>query len=68
MGLREYINNVRLNEFVGRLRADAVLKGQKSILEHAYDLGFGSVQSFYRAFKKRYGISPEQYRKEFFAD
>jgi len=68
MGLREYINNVRLNEFVGRLRADAVLKGQKSIIEHSYDLGFGSVQSFYRAFKKRYGISPEQYRKEFFAD
>lgn len=68
MELREYINNVRLNEFVGRLRESKTSKKEKGIIEYSYDVGFGSVQSLYREFKKRYGISPERYRKELLVD
>jgi hypothetical protein len=33
-------------------------------LEQIYNLvGFGDYSSFYRAFKREYGISPSQYRK-----
>ncbi len=34
-----------------------------SISEIAFDCGFGSISSFYAAFEKRFGGSPQQFRK-----
>jgi len=36
--------------------------GQMSITEAYQTFGFGDYSSFYRAFKKEYGISPKDFR------
>jgi AraC family transcriptional regulator, melibiose operon regulatory protein len=34
-----------------------------SISQTAFDCGFGSISSFYAAFEKRFGVSPQHFRK-----
>ena len=34
-----------------------------SISQTAFECGFGSISSFYAAFEKRFGVSPQQFRK-----
>ncbi|WP_321387953.1 AraC family transcriptional regulator [uncultured Enterococcus sp.] len=56
----EYLKSVRLNKAYSLLR-DTDL----TILSISNECGFGSVKSFYLAFKEHYGISPKQYRQQF---
>ncbi len=57
--VREYIKLRRL------ARACAALRDKDSrILDVALDYGFGSHETFTRAFKSAYGIPPERYRKD----
>lgn len=56
--VREYIKLRRL------ARASEVLTDKNSrILDIALDYGFGSHETFTRAFKEAYGMTPEQYRE-----
>jgi len=55
----DFINHYRIEEFKTQvLRAD---KRHFSILGLAYECGFNSKASFYRAFGKFEGLSPTQY-------
>lgn len=54
---REYLTQVRLDHARGLL-----LRGQKAILEIAFDSGFQSVSQFHRAFRKAFGSSPAAWR------
>lgn len=57
--VREYI---RLRRLAG---AGRMLQGSKGrILDIALACGFGSHETFTRAFKEAYGITPEQYREK----
>lgn len=59
MTYKEYVNHVRLNRAINDL-----LNTTLSITTVALDNGFGSVKSFTRIFKKNYGITPGEYRKQ----
>ena len=62
LSIHQYITKKRL-----ALCREAIL-GQMSITEAYQTFGFGDYSSFYRAFKKEYGISPKDFRdmqKEF---
>jgi AraC-like DNA-binding protein len=54
----EYHRNIRL-----RYAATMLLDTNKSIFEIAIDTGYSNSGNFCNAFKKRYGVSPGQYRK-----
>lgn len=56
MSIHQYITKKRL-----RLCQDAI-RGAIPITEAYQTFGFGDYSSFYRAFKKEYGISPKDYR------
>ena len=56
MSIHQYITKKRLN-----LCKEAI-SGKMSISESYHLFGFGDYSSFYRAFKKEYGISPKDYR------
>ena len=56
MSIHQYITKKRL-----ALCREAIL-GKASITEVYQAFGFGDYSSFYRAFKKEYGISPKDYR------
>ena len=53
-----YINYIRL-----RNAAVALRHTDKSVLDIALDAGYDSHEGFTRAFAKRYGVSPSDYRK-----
>ncbi|MDE7300220.1 MAG: AraC family transcriptional regulator [Lachnospiraceae bacterium] len=55
----EYIRRRRLTESVAALQEDS-----KTVLEIALDFGFGHEQSFTRAFRAEFGITPGKYRAE----
>jgi AraC family transcriptional regulator len=57
-------------QFIQRLRLDRgaalLLTGNDSVLDVALACGFQSHESFARAFRKRFGIRPSEYRKRGF--
>jgi AraC family transcriptional regulator len=54
----QYVNEVRLN------RAESLLRDTtRDVTEIALDAGFGSLSTFHRAFKKKFGVSAGEYRK-----
>ena len=55
--VREYIKLRRLSR-----ACEALLHRQSRILDVALDFGFNSHETFTRAFKEAYGITPAQYR------
>lgn len=56
--VKEYIRKRRFT-----LAAKQLVETQKSVIDIAFDYRYGAPESFTRAFKKRYGVSPLQYRK-----
>lgn len=59
MSFNDYVNLMRLNQACYLLRNSDI-----SITDCGYESGFRSIHTFNRNFKERYGISPQQYRKE----
>ena len=57
-GFREYLNGLRLEEF---LRLAQQSNNTVSYLGLAHQAGFASKSTFLRAFRKRYGTTPQQY-------
>ncbi len=56
--LNTYLNKVRLTNFV-----ELTKNNPEKIITNALDVGFDSLQTFYRNFKKLYGMSPYKYFK-----
>lgn len=59
LSIREYCNHLKLED-ARRLLGDAEL----SVTQIAYEVGFNDVSYFINLFKKKFGISPLQYRKK----
>ncbi len=61
-------SNMTFKEYLTGVRLDAVLRemrcSKESCAKIALDQGFPDVKGFNGAFKSRYGMSPNQYRKE----
>ncbi|MDO4563421.1 MAG: AraC family transcriptional regulator [Clostridia bacterium] len=57
MHFNDYLNNLRINKAI-RLLADS----SATVTSVAYDVGFGNVRTFNRAFKKLRGDSPSSFR------
>lgn len=55
----EYIRRLRLSESALRLKT-----GKCRVADVAYELGFGSVDGYQRAFLKEFGCNPKEYAKE----
>ena len=55
----EYIRRLRLSRAALRLR-----DGEERIIDVAFDLGFGSVDTFTRAFCREFGRNPSEYAKD----
>lgn len=52
----EYIRRIKLSESALKLRDENV-----KIIDVAYDMGFGSVDGYQRAFLKEFGCNPKEY-------
>jgi len=52
----KYLNMQRLREALRLMR-----EGEMSITECAFESGFGSMRSFYRAFHEKFGCTPREY-------
>lgn len=59
MSFTEYVNDYRLSQ-----AADEILSGAESISEIASKHGFDNESYFFRIFKKKYGVTPLNYRKK----
>ena len=55
--LATYIRDKKLD-----LAAQALIKGQESVVDIGFRYGFDSQQSFTRCFSKKYAIPPQKYR------
>lgn len=58
MPFRDYLRHRKLAFALKEVR-----DGEKSLLDIAFDYGFSSHEAFTRAFKKTYGVTPSEYRK-----
>lgn len=56
---KEYLTHIRIIN-----AKEILLKGNMTISEIAYAVGFNSLRQFERAFKEASGLSPTKYRKE----
>lgn len=63
MSFSEYVNNVRINEAQRML-----VSNNYSISEVAQNLGFSSSSHFIRTFKALKGVTPNQFRQQYFSD
>ncbi len=61
--LSAYVRRLRLERAAQRLTQTG-----RSVTELAFDAGYESVESFTRAFKNRFGMSPGEYKKESHAE
>lgn len=59
MSFRDYLRQRKLAFALKEVRDK-----QKSFLDIAFDYGFSSHEAFTRAFKRMYGVSPSEYRRE----
>lgn len=57
-GFNDYVNSIRINE-ASRLLADT----DKAVKEISEEVGFGTVRTFDRAFKKQKGETAKEYRE-----
>ena len=55
-GISEYVNTLRC-----KAAAEALARHEVSMVEIAMGVGFESARTFYRAFKRCYGMTPSQY-------
>jgi len=55
MNLNEFVNRLRLNEVVQKVNDGA------DLITAAFDAGFNSLRTFYRAFHKKFGVTPKEY-------
>jgi AraC-like DNA-binding protein len=62
LNFNDFINEFRVNEFVKLLKSSSLKHIKNSAL--AYQCGFYSESTFFRAFKKFMGKTPQQYQKE----
>lgn len=62
MGFFEFIHSYRIDEAISILQDKC---NRLSVLDIAESLGFNSSSTFYTAFKKRVGMTPKQYRKQY---
>lgn len=60
MGFKEYLNSLRF-EYAKKL----LLYSDMSISEICYDCGFDNYANFLRAFKKRFGVPPDTFRRSY---
>ncbi|MBR2449624.1 MAG: AraC family transcriptional regulator [Clostridia bacterium] len=58
MTMTDYVNNLRLNYVISQLALT-----RKNILDISYEAGFHSVSYLNHLFKKKYGVTPSEYRK-----
>lgn len=60
LGISDYINKLRLDD------AKALLRNtRQSITAISYSVGFGDANYFSNVFKRKFGLSPLQYRKQY---
>lgn len=59
VSVMEYIAIKRLEEARHLIAAEPAM----SLTDIAVELGFGTIRTFQRAFRKRYGMSPSEYRR-----
>lgn len=59
--IAEYTNELRIKKAAAKLGDHT-----QSVLTIAFHCGFGSLSSFYYCFKKRFGITPGEYRRNQF--
>ena len=63
----ERLTGVTPHQFILRARlreaALALASEAKSVLDTAFDCGFGDVSNFNRAFRAEFGVSPREYRR-----
>lgn len=59
--LAQYVNRIRMEHALFLLAH----RGDKNITDIAYELGLSDSAVFCRSFKKYYGVSPREYRKEY---
>jgi len=57
-GFREYLNNLRLEDFLLQATSN---DGNKTQLDMAFEAGFSSKTTFLRAFRGRYNTTPAEY-------
>ena len=60
VSMTDYINELRIN-----YAANMLISSCLPILDICYDLGYQNVGWFYTQFKKKYGISPKQFRERY---
>ena len=56
----EYINELRIN-----YASNLILRTNMPMLDICFDCGFQSVSYFYKVFKKKYNMSPSDFRKKY---
>lgn len=60
--LPEYVNTLR-----ARHAANLLIETEASLINIAMNSGFESVRTFYRTFKRCFGVTPSQYRSNYIA-
>lgn len=56
-GVAEYVRRIRIESAAIRLKSTS-----KSVTDIAFDAGYGAHEAFTRAFRRRFGVSPKDFR------